>query len=214
MGFESGSGSRVGSRGGARRHHDGRWRRRRLGVLRRRCATGAVVGVFATGEVIVVGRALHVACHHPTSGKRWRPLTRRRLAGGLGRPTTRRWAVGYRISPRGRQLRRHRGVSAVGTAAAGARLLLLPPFKRELTCEAAALDEAKEVVALPQLGRAQDLAGAQGGQWLHPRRLLTGPVAPYTAPYRTIEPKLSARARTIQRGWLGCRLKFGFGEGL
>ena len=42
-------------------------------------------------------------------------------------------------------------------------MLLLPPFKRELTCEAAALDKAKEVVALPQLERAQDLVGAQGG---------------------------------------------------
>jgi hypothetical protein len=208
LGFESGGGGRVGSRGEERRHHAGRRLRRRLGLLRQRCAAGAVVGVFATGEVIVVGRALHVVRHHPISGKRRRPLTRRRLAGGLGRPTTRRWAVGHRVSPRGRQLRRHSAVGAVASAAVGTRLLLLPPFKRELTCDAAALDEAKEVVALPKLGRSQDLVGAQGGWWLHPRRLLTGLVAPCTAHYRTTEPKLSARARRMQRAWLGRRLKF------
>ena len=172
-----------------------------------------MVGVFTTGGVIVEGRALHVACHHPTRGKRWRPLTRRRLAGGLGRPTTRRWAVGHRVSPRGRQPRRHIAVGAVATAAVGARLLLLPPFKRELTCEAAALDEAKEVVALPQLGRSQDLVVGAG-------RVVAPPTPPSHRPCRPMHRPLPHQSPSVRpreedaEGVVGLQAEFAFGEGL
>lgn len=133
-------------------------------------------------------------------------------SGGQGLGLERGGGGGGRVSSRrGRQPRRHSAIGAVGavaTAAAGARRGLLPPFKRELECEAAALDEAKEVVAPPQLGRSQDLVEEQGGV-VPPTPPSHRPCRPMHRPLSLHRARLSARAR----GWLGCR-RAEFGEGL
>lgn len=125
-------------------------------------------------------------------------------SGGQGLGLERGSGGGGRVSSRGGGRRRQAGrwwrqraVGAVATAAAGARLLLLPPFKRELECEAAALDEAKEVIAPPQLGRSQDLVEEQGGVALSPSHR---PCRPTHRPLPLHRARLSARARGMQKG--------------
>ena len=139
-------------------------------------------------------------------------------SGGQGLGLERGGGGGGRVSSRGGGRRRHAGrwwrrrlevlevlghLEVLGQRAAGAvvsaRLLLrrlLPPFKRELECDAAALDEAEEVVAPPQLGRSQDLVEEQGG--------VAPPTPPSHRPCRpTHRPLPLHRAR--QPGQGGCR---------
>ena len=140
--------------------------------------------------------------------------------GGQGLGLERGSGGGGRVSSRGGGRRRQAGrwwrqraVGAVATAAAGARLLLLPPFKRELECEAAALDEAKEVVALPQLGRSQDLVVGAG-------RVVAPPTPPSHRPCRPMHRPLPHQSPSVRpreedaEGVVGLQAEFAFGEGL